>query len=555
MEIRENNNIVFGMTFSNGIPDFKKNGRKNLFEDIITIQTIEEDENLSNDDKLKLLDILNSDITPFEKRIRVMRALDKEKEFSSKIAIILSRNLGKMKMIKEIMLIFRDYYIKSDILKKDFGEVLSPSSLVHDMILKIDDNFWVSAYDEDGNIKKVLETSNGSGIFLWFVIYKFMIGLKDFIKNENDRYKFIIENMIYACELQKSKMFNWLCIADIHDEYDLNVYCGSFLSTDKKGNYTSELDGDFDKHMKEVWGIDRISLVISNPPYQQMDGGAKASAKPIYNLFTLKSIKISEKVLFITPSRWFAGGKGLDSYRKFMMESNKIKVIKHFDNASKIFGNSVEIKGGVSYFLFDNNYNDKCFFNGVKFNLSDFDVIVSKTDSVSIVSKIINFKSISTICHPRSFFGIDISDKRIVNDKVDERYKVCYVSKHKGYSKWIDSNKVKKKSNSYRVVTPRAATRGGEGFGNLFITAPDEYITDSYISFWVNNENEAKSLLSYLKTKFSNYLLGLRKVSQTVKGDTCKWIPMVPFDREWTDEKLFEYFNITEEEIKLILEK
>ena len=61
------------------------------------------------------------------------------------------------------------------------------------------------------------------------------------------------------------------------------------------------------------------------------------------------------------------------------------------------------------------------------------------------------------------------------------------------------------------------------------------------------------SLLSYLKTNFANYLLGIRKVSQTVKGDTCKWIPMVPFDREWTDEKLFEHFKLTEEEKKLIL--
>jgi len=355
MEIRENNNIVFGMTFSNGIPDFKKNGRKNLFEDIITIQTIEEDENLSNDDKLKLLDILNSDITPFEKRIRVMRALDKEKEFSSKIAIILSRNLGKMKMIKEIMLIFRDYYIKSDILKKDFGEVLSPSSLVHDMILEIDDNFWVSAYDEDGNIKKVLETSNGSGIFLWFVIYKFMIGLKDFIEDENDRYKFIIENMVYACELQKSKMFNWLCIADIHDEYDLNVYCGSFLSTDKKGNYTSELDGDFDKHMKDVWGIDKVSLSLSNPPYQSDIEGNKR-AKPIYNLFTEKSINISDMVLFITPSRWLAGGFGLDNFRKMMFNRTDIKLIKSFDNSEKIFGSNVDIVGGVSYFFIDKKY-------------------------------------------------------------------------------------------------------------------------------------------------------------------------------------------------------
>ena len=56
-----------------------------------------------------------------------------------------------------------------------------------------------------------------------------------------------------------------------------------------------------------------------------------------------------------------------------------------------------------------------------------------------------------------------------------------------------------------------------------------------------------------MKTKLANKLLSLRKISQDIKPDTLKWIPLVPFDREWTDEKLFEYFNLTEEEKELIL--
>ena len=28
---------------------------------------------------------------------------------------------------------------------------------------------------------------------------------------------------------------------------------------------------------------------------------------------------------------------------------------------------------------------------------------------------------------------------------------------------------------------------------------------------------------------------------------------MVPFDREWTDDQLFDYFNLTEEERNIIL--
>ena len=162
------------------IPYLKKNHKKNHFEDIVTIQAIEEDENLSLDEKNKLVDILNSAIDPFEKRVRVMRALDKEKDFSSKISLIVRDRLPKMEMIKKIMLVFRDSYITGHVLKKEFGEVLTPIGTVSDMIKEIDENFWKSAYNEDGSIKRVLDCCNGSGIFLWMVIYKFMIGLDKF---------------------------------------------------------------------------------------------------------------------------------------------------------------------------------------------------------------------------------------------------------------------------------------------------------------------------------------------------------------------------------------
>jgi tRNA1(Val) A37 N6-methylase TrmN6 len=62
----------------------------------------------------------------------------------------------------------------------------------------------------------------------------------------------------------------------------MNIYTGSFL------------DEGFDKHMKEVWGLDGFDIIVGNPPYQQNDGGGRnlSSAKPLYNLFVEKSIPI-----------------------------------------------------------------------------------------------------------------------------------------------------------------------------------------------------------------------------------------------------------------------
>jgi len=540
-------NISFGMTFSQGIINYKTNKKKNIFEEIITAHTIEEDANLSKDDKIRLLNLLNSDIDPFEKRLRIMRTLDKEKDFSSKIALVLQKKPNKMEMVQEILTIFRDEYTKKDILKKDFGEVLTPFSMVNEMVSQIEEDFWQSPYDENGNIKTVLETSNGSGIFLWCVVYKFMYGLKTHFEDEEERYKFIIEKIIYACELQNSKMFNWLCTADLYDEHDLNVYRGSYLE-----------DG-FDKHMKEVWNIDRFSLCLSNPPYHETIDGNKRG-RPIYNKFIEKSIEFSEKILFITPSRWLAGGFGLDEFRNMMFSRNDIKLIKHFDDAKKIFGNYVDIKGGVSYFFIDNNHNGPVTINDVISNFNKYDIFVDMKYHSLLDKILLNMEnSLKSISKSKSFW-MNFNDNQLDSIKSENNI-LCYVSKNKGLKKYIQiekiSNSAKLSINRFKVFTPYAAGYSSNLgiFGNKIIGLPNEVSSNTYMTLLVNSESEAKSLTSYMNTKFCKFFLSLRKNTQNMKPDTFKWIPIVPFDREWTDELLFDYFNLTEEEKKLILEK
>ena len=60
----------------------------------------------------------------------------------------------------------------------------------------------------------------------------------------------------------------------------------------------------------------------------------------------------------------------------------------------------------------------------------------------------------------------------------------------------------------------------------------------------MNSEIETKSLLSYMKCRLPNFILSLRKMTQNICSDTCKWIPLVPLDRKWTDAKVCEYLKI-----------
>jgi site-specific DNA-methyltransferase (adenine-specific) len=315
--------------------------------------------------------------------------------------------------------------------------------------------------------------------------------------------------------------------------------------------------------------------VVGNPPYQmqsdaqkERDGG-KSQAKSIYHLFVEAIIDgLNPDLLsLIIPSRWMTGGMGLDKHRERMMNDKRIKKIVHFPNPKEVF-ETVSIAGGVNYFLWNKNYNDKCAFcvgNTKTFRfLSEYDIVVQDNNAIDILDKVrkVSNKWISQKCLSNKPFGLstNFSDWKKLGVKCVNIGKKEFFVEEKSFT---DKNNI---FNKWKVCTSKATSEGNitdDNLGlkkivsNFFIIEPNVICTETYIVVNVfDKKEEAENFLSYMRTKFFRFMLGLRVVTQDINKEKFSWVPDVEdYTAKWTDEELYKKYNLTRQEINYIESK
>ena len=344
---------------------------------------------------------------------------------------------------------------------------------------------------------------------------------------ETERCKVVITECIYYADITPLNVLITTELLKCH----IQSYTGEDDLDYEFNNYTGDT---LLFNIKDKWNIPMEQFAITgNPPYNT-DPSYKGN-KPLYNKFIEKYIN-GKFLLFVVPSRWFVSGKGLDKFRGFMLKRQDIVFIKHVDNSSDFFGKIVKIMGGVNYFLKDSSYCEDCLFNNKPYDLSKYEYLL-KPKYHELVDFISKMDKITTIYKGR-FFGIESNDKRLIPKGRSK----CYVStlRTKDRYKYIDNYEFNENTTFWKVITSKC----NPTFLKAFIVPPDEIHSGSYISLRVNNEDEATSLLSFLNTKFVNYMLSVCKITQNISENTCKYIPLVPLDRIWTEEKVLEYLKI-----------
>lgn len=321
----------------------------------------------------------------------------------------------------------------------------------------------------------------------------------------------------------------------------------------------------------------KFDVIIGNPPYQLSDGGGNgASAKPIYQLFVQSAKKMKPRfITMITPSRWFAGGKGLDEYRDEMLHDNHIRVIHDFPEASDCFS-GVQIKGGVSYFLWDRDNAGNCdvyshkgsdIFGPVTRPLleKDCDTFIRYNEAVDILHKVMKFeeKSMEDLISTRLPFGLPNTYKGNKTPKSSSDLKI-YVSGNDrevrgtiAYAPIKDISRGHEMIPWHKVFIAKAGS-GSDSFPHPilprpFYGEPNTVCNESYLvigSF--KDKTECENVMSYISTKFFRFLVLLKKNSQNAAKGVYQLVPQQDFSKSWTDEELYEKYGLTDEEIDFI---
>jgi site-specific DNA-methyltransferase (adenine-specific) len=395
-----------------------------------------------------------------------------------------------------------------------YGEVYTELKLVDEMLSILPDDFW-----QNPNLK-ILDPCNGIGNFPSQIINRLMNGLSSYEKNVEKRYKWIIENIIYISEIQPKNILFYEKLFNPENKYKMNIFSGSF----------------FDLNIQKDFNLLEFDMIIGNPPYQQ--GVDSRSSTSIYDKFVDKSCKISKYVLMITPSRWYSN-PSMSNFRNNMINNYGLKILINKGNIFK----SVDIKGGVCYFLLEKNYKGECIFNGEKVNFSNNLI----TNDNILIDKIKKYDNFSKLLNSDQYFNIRNKDDRFLSEEEVDTVK-CYVSKQNGNIKFIKTNILKITNNhfKYKVFLPTASGSKeniGE-LGRMIIGMPTEVSSRSFVHFAFQSYEECESFISYLNTDIIKKLIGIKKLTQLVKKDCFSLVPIIPLDRIWNNESVKKYFNL-----------
>ncbi len=318
----------------------------------------------------------------------------------------------------------------------------------------------------------------------------------------------------------------------------------------------------------ELFGNDmQFDVIIGNPPYQMKGGAGGTSDSSIYHLFVEQAMKLDPRFLtMVIPSRWLAGGRGMDEFRNSMLSGKHLSHLVDYTKMSTAFP-GVDFEGGVGYFLWDGNHQGDCKYKlmlgeeeqpEVTRRLDEFDIFVRDTRAVSILKKIqkLSEPSMSELVSGDTPFGLATNFSDHEESPFDDSLELYVTKKGQRVVRHTARSGIRKNLHlidQWKVFLPEAYGERGAipalVLGPPIVAPPNAICTQTYlVAGPFSSKRSAESAQSYYKTKFFRFLVSLRKITQHALRSTYSWVPQQKWNRTWTDDLLYEKYGITKKE-------
>lgn len=444
----------------------------------------------------------------------------------------------------------------------------------------------------------ILEINSKTGLYPLYVAYSvYRQKLEDTTDDDwepaelQSMWEEVLRDNIYViCKTPMAKYITKRTLTGYHDNVVNAHYFDDLVNMLKskpeqfkkkilKGSY-------WGKEVKEM----KFDAIVGNPPYQVSDGGAKASAVPVYNLFvdTAKSLS-TDYISIIIPSRWMTGGRGLEAFRTCMIHDKHIIKLHDFISSKDLFP-TVEIKGGVCYFLRDRNIQGLCDVYQHTKSLTKHtkrylveegdEIFIRNNELISIKKKVEHncenfFESIVSAMRPFGLRGDVFKDftkyhlPEMQTSPVNGGYTVYGLDERlKRTTMYAPSTYPipdKTYAKGYKLFMSRNQGNGifGEEFSMPIFAKPNDCCTETFVVIGpFDKEAESQHCWSYIKTKFFRAMVGIRKQDQGASKAVYRYVPMQDFtnnsDIDWTksiseiDRQLYKKYHLSADEINFI---
>lgn len=325
-----------------------------------------------------------------------------------------------------------------------------------------------------------------------------------------------------------------------------------------------------------------ITVAMGNPPYQDEGGSGGTNDAPIFQKFSKVAKTLSSAFsTLIIPSKWFTGGRSnlLDPFRKDMLTCGTVSELTAFHDAGDLFPKDVEIKGGVCFYLNDDQHQGDCTYSLVKgntveteqLNLKDLDVIIREPKLAKLVDNVMrkaredNLGVVEPIISSDTPFGIPTNPKTSkkhpfdVSDTETDEFNVrLFYWDHNvrkmGYVRKMDIRKNAQDVDAIKVFIPKAGGSGNDKIvlGEPILATGASVCSQTYLYAKFDSETEARNFISYLKTRFFRLLVSSMKITQDAMAGVYHFVPMQDFTHPWTDKDLYEKYDLSPDEIKYV---